>query len=326
MNSKSTKTIIFIGDFYYNAGSTQTLLYYKKIAEKLGYDIVISGYADSYVKKVLPVIQTDSWPSQSILIYIFENILYLDPNINQGLLEKHLRVSKKYPHCIIDTDARYEDHRWKKILDEFEVPVLQPKIYSDKLSDNIISYPFFCFPEPEQVISHKKHDMVYVGNNWKRTEEMSIIIDGIKRIKNAFTLAIYGKNWKKIIDSDDDQISLHPSVPSNAFLHTQSLGEFSPILISKELLEKKLYTPRMFETIAADTLPLIPDTLWFANEIFGSAESFIYSPRNLHEVVLKMKENKNNYINFKKNIQQHLQQKFSPEVLLTTLVSHALEH
>lgn len=334
---KKNGLLIFVGDFYYNSGSTQTLIYYSKAAKDLGFRAAITGYiSDDNVTKYLSIISLDEWPRDALIVYIFENVLYLDPDVNPGLLEKYLSKTKNKRRLIIDTDAIYSKHpesdlerRWKIVLEKIEAPILQPRIDSSVHDNKVKAFPFFVFPAYSHGRANKKkYDIVYVGNNWHREKEMKNFIQQLDSSKKIKSMAIYGENWKRSLSPPINfNLNLNGPVGPNKVVKTMSTGVFNPVLVSKKLLERKLYTPRMFETLAALTIPLFPDSFSYANRIYGCRiKKLVFNNNNLGEVITKAVKERRTLERYLNHLRKELFERFSSYRSLKRLVKIAYNY
>ena len=332
---KKGDLLIFVGDFQYNSGSSQTLLYYLEAAKDLGLKLAITGYiADDKIANYLPFIPLDEWPQNSLIIYIFESVLYLDPEINPGLLERYLAKTKDKRRIIIDTDVSYtpkptnrSEKKWKNILEKFEAPILQPCVSKNNFdSGRIKIFPFFVFPKPFREKINKTHNVVYVGNNWHRKREMENFVWQLGSSGKVSSMAIYGKNWGRFLVANNFCLSLRDSVPPNEVVKTMSTGVFNPVFISRSLLEKKVYTPRMFETLAAQTIPLFPANFDYVTDVYGQVEGLVFNSGNLGEVIARIMRERKRVESFLVTLREKLYKSFSAQRLLKILLNYAYSY
>lgn len=327
-NTNKEQEIIFLGDFSYNAGSTQTLHYYQRIANSHSCLLRLCGEVDEPTQKIFPTVSLGEWNSDALLVYIFENILFVDPDINPGLLDRHLDATKKNTRLIIDTDAHYvataatsEEKKWKETYELIDGEILQPVVNSTQ-TGRVHSFPFFTYPE-QSAKKSKTPDFVYVGNNWHREAEMTSFLQSVTEndVAGERNIHLYGQWWESVV-ANFPQVLLSPSVSANDVIPTMSTGRFNPVFVFEKLLKRKLYTPRMFETFAADTIPLLPSELTYAEEIFGEeAKDFLFSPNTLVDVIASFESDIDGTAKKLGAVRNTLQERFSPTKLLHFLLS-----
>lgn len=341
--------ITFIGDFLYNSGSGQTIIEYSKVAKRQGVQLSISGFIDKFMARNVPVLDRVSNYNTDVVIFLFENIMYLDPQKFPGRLESYLKDSDKIPRIVIDTDAKYKSigkiseesmlreeiddlKTWDLVIDNLTNIILQPKTQSRRKHMNTYPFLFFAFPNIVNSSVKKVYDVTYLGNNWNRENEMTAFLHSAIDSKCINSVRINGKNWrKKEIESRllnksnvkniPFKLSIRGSVLPNTHLKFMSKGLINPILVNKDLLEKYLVTPRMFEAFAANTIPLLTDSALYVKKIYSEQSNIFFSPEEM--IGRKIKDIFSFYKKYeeKRNeIRKHLKAEHSFEKRFTELL------
>lgn len=312
------KKITFVGDFVYNCGSAQTILEYEKVAKSYNIVISVSGYVDNVIGKRLPVIEQVNRKNTDIVIFIFENTMYLNPNKYPERLEGYLKNIDRKNRVVIDTDGRYglycgtdyiisEDEKmWDSVINQLTDIVLQPTLKAK--NKKIVPFYFFGFPIVDIKIPNKIYDITYVGNNWFREREMVSFLKAAAVSKVIKKVKIWGKDWNKHnLSQIPLDIKIEKSVLPEELIKTMSFGCINPILVNNTLLKRRLVTPRMFETFAADTIPLFYDNFDYACNLYGEiANEFSSNEFLMKDKIRDVIENPHNYLHYRNVLRAHL--------------------
>ena len=334
------KKIAFVGNFQFNCGSSNTLLGYVKAGRVLGYDIRASefGCIDNIIRTAVPVAGKD-WKAD-LLVIVYESYPFLSetdidlickivPRKNRILIDpdgKYLKPS----YCGDDTNLPAADSYgfWTSLYDSLSDVILQPFLGSD----------FLYFGIDSQVSDlsrlNKNFDLIYVGNNWYRWNDMSALITAVSPIRTKLKrIALIGRYWsgdqmqgfENATGSDPDflkknHVEVYKSAPYGQVEKTMSRGKMHPILIRPILNEMGFVTPRMFETFAADTVPLIPNYFRRANELYGDEVFHLTVSQDPAAKILEILENYPKYRDISLKIAKKLRRKHSYEVRIRQLL------
>lgn len=116
-----------------------------------------------------------------------------------------------------------------------------------------------------------------------------------------------------------NNIEVYKSAPYGQVEKAMSRGKLNPILIRPILKKLRFVTPRMFETLLADTIPLIPS--YFAQYLYEEGiERFVLSDDNPSEDILRILRDYENNRKIVKKIRENLKQKHSYESRLKQLL------
>lgn len=344
--------IAFVGNYQYNCGSSNTLLGYVKAGKALNWDIKVSefGYIDRNIRKIVPVADKNWKPD--LLVMVYESYPFLSSeNIDEicTLIPRSKRIlvdpDGKYSEpCVVGKDTNHENsdsyNYWTSLYDSLSDSILQPCVYKKpKTKKNL--YPFLYFgidnKLPDFSRTPKKYDLLYLGNNWYRWHDIKWLVKTIKPIRSQIKrVALMGDYWSKEIMEEfkdatfsepdllrKNNIKIVNSAPYGQVEKTMSTGFLNPIFIRPILCKLGFATPRMFETIMADTTPLIPSYFRYADLLYGDLiEHFKLTNKNSTEDIKKI------FREYKKNtkliwkIRNSLKVRHSYQVRLKELLNY----
>jgi hypothetical protein len=113
---------------------------------------------------------------------------------------------------------------------------------------------------------------------------------------------------------------VYKSTPYGQVEKTMSRGKVNPILIRPILNEMGFVTPRMFETFAADTVPLIPNYFRHANELYGDEIFHLTLSPDPAVKIMEILENYQKYRDVSLRIGEKLRRKHSYQVRISQLL------
>lgn len=326
---KSATKIAFVGNYEYHCGSSNTLLGYVRAGKKLNCDIRASefGYIDNIVKSSIPVANIDWKPD--LLVIVYESYPFLSKKLINQICSKVPRSRR----VLIDPDGKYSppiSHRndtnhpsqnshnyWVNLYDSLSDVILQPFI-GKKRTKKVHSFLFFGIDNNAQLPNKQANhfDLLYVGNNWHRWADIEWLIKAIAPIRSNLKRAgLIGRYWdgenmkefKEATKSDPNllkkyNIEVHKSAPYGQVEKAMSKGKLNPIFIRPILNKLEFVTPRMFETLLADTIPLIPSYFEHAPKLYGEdIKQLVISSENSGNDILRIF---NNYAKNKKLVKK----------------------
>ena len=136
------------------------------------------------------------------------------------------------------------------------------------------------------------------------------------------------EEFKEATYSDPDflrqnQIEIYQSALYGQVETTMSRGLLNPILVRPILNHLGFATPRMFETIIADTVPLIPNYFTYAPRLYGmDISQLTLSVDNAANNILKMLENYEENKKLARDIRETLKTQHSYETRLKQLLQY----
>lgn len=341
------KKIAFVGNFQFNCGSSNTLLGYVKAGRKLGYDVKASefGYVDDVIRTTVPVASKD-W-NADLLVIVYESY----PFLSKGDIDLICKTVPRKKRILIDPDGKYLKPRycgadtnhptadsyrfWTSLYDSLSDVILQPFLSSGE-NGKARSFLYFGMDNqtPDSSKVSKDFDLIYVGNNWYKWNDMKSLIAAVSPIRTKFKkIALIGQYWsgeqmkefKDATRSDPDflkknGVEIYKSAPYGQVEKAMSRGKMHPILIRPILNEMSFITPRMFETFVANTVPLIPSYFTHANELYGDEITHLILSEDPAAKILEILESYEKYRKVSLRIREKLRQKHSYEVRLRQLL------
>jgi Glycosyl transferases group 1 len=292
---------MFVNHVSKSAGSAQAILGYMQAANALGHEVVLYGPQ----RKSSVFRYSQDVESSDVVVLILEWWYRLHHGGHLNLV-KLISGAPRHRRIVIDCDGMYNDvirvdgdynhpdiaasrqriELCESLADKIYQPTLHP------LRPNVRSFLFYAYsPDWGQQLHFrdKPYGMCYVGNNWFRWNAMQRVLRAIEPIRSQvgpIGIVGYGwdgrANWVEPPLRDDAyrtdvgylerlNVQLMPAVAVKQVIQTMGQGIFSPILTRPLFNYLRLVTPRMFETAAANTIPLFDLDEAYVREIYGPA-------------------------------------------------------
>ena len=237
-------------------------------------------------------------------------------------LEKIVRHVPRKKSLIIDADGKSncltkvegdsshinerEREEWLKVYDAISDRVFQPSL--TPLNKNVKSFMFWGYDEPKDK-EQNLYDVIYLGSNWYRWDRMEEFMNNFKSLRHLFPrLAVVGSHWltsdpynpqankHKPQFFEENNISIKEYVTKfGEFTRIIGQARFSPILVRPILSKMKLITPRMLETFASGTIPIIPNHFDYAEELYGKQATELMLGDNPIDKLKHMAKNEKRY-------------------------------
>jgi hypothetical protein len=340
--------VLFVGCFRYNSGSSHTLLGYARAAQRQHYDLRVSslGLVDKPVREKIAVADDDWVPDLIVLVFESERFL------TSAAVRSLERMVPRSRRLIIDPDGKYSevvqsgvdtnhptaDSRtfWAELYQQLSDTILQPCLGS--ITPGVKKFLYFGIdsyrPSFPQERSEKLFDLIYVGNNWYRWHDFVWLFDKLSRIRSKVgRIAVFGKHWfadpepgfEEHTYSDPSFLYAHGvesyrSVPFGEVERKMGQGKLHPIFVRPVLNLLKLVTPRMFETFAANTVPIIPQYFQHAVSLYGPEVTPLYLREDPADVITSMLNQYPDYMILAREIRDKLIKEHSYDVRLTELL------
>lgn len=346
--SRSYK-IAFVGNYQYYCGSSNTLLGYVKAGKALGWDIRVSefGYVDNKIKTLIPFADKNWKPDLMVIVYesypflsneTIDEICTFIPRSNRIVIDPDGKYSKP---CSVENDDNHPTpdsyNYWTNLYDSLSDVILQPFISKGvKNKKNIHSFLYFGIDNqlPDFNEVKKEFDLLYVGNNWYRWNDIEKLITKVSSIRPQLKkIGIIGRYWNKEVMQGyeeatisnpnflkQNKIIVKKSAPYGQVEKFMSRGLLNPIFIRPILSKLKFTTPRMFETLNADTVPLVPSYFTYAQDLYGDKIQELSLTEDSNNDILKIINNYEYYKNISKKIRKTLRSKHSYEIRLKQLL------
>ena len=288
--------ILVAGDFRWNGGSSRVIFNYHRSAPRHGCRVMVSsqyGSLDDRIGDYIPVCDDDSWADR--IIFVFESFQYLTfeqmRRVKARFQREHVTIidpdGRYGPTVRSDSDGNHKDYTresWRHLYESLSDRILQPRLSS--LPAGARHFPYFgmeCDIERPQAISTKKYTIQYVGNNWYRWPVVEDFLSSIRPIRDELgRIALKGMRWDGEVEKGFEPdtfadvgylrsmgVETSGSVAFGQVIPAMSEALVSPLFVRPMIAAQKLITPRMLETVCADTIPVFRKAECYIREFYG---------------------------------------------------------
>ena len=291
--------LMFVYYAFQNQGSGLVIKGYADAARQLGHDVVVYGrpYPGIPLDWSLDVASADA------VVFIFEWTTHLRTGDELDLLRLVAEVPRRR-RVVFDGDGNYNDplragadynhadielsQRWTEICDALSDKICQPTFHP--LRPNVMPFLFYAYnPVWERPLnfSTKEYGMVYVGHSKFRWAPMEQVLRAIEPVRDRVgRIGLVGEGWGRLpwwatpmgiehtYYSDAAYleklgVELLPPVPFDQVIDSMNRAVLNPVLLRPTFERMRLVNPRMFETPAAGTIPLLNLDPAHIEEIYG---------------------------------------------------------
>ncbi len=256
---------------------------------------------------------------------------------NDGMYSEPIGVDGDFTHA----DERASRERIA-LCDSLTDKIYQPSYHPTR--PNVRTFLFHGYRSEWEIpldFRNKPFGMFYVGSNWFRWRGMQRVLQAIEPIRQKVgRIGVVGHDWAAIPPwvpsplreqayfTDPDylrrlDVEIMPAVPVDQVISTMSQGVFNPVLVRPTFNRLRMLNPRLFETPAANTIPLFNLDREFVCELYGDiAGSLVLDgqPTELIQDVLQCPEH---YAPIVLEMRRHLAEKHSFTVRARELVEIA---
>ena len=255
--------------------------------------------------------------SADAVVFIFEWTTGLKPGDQMDMA----RLVSKVPRnrrIILDGDGKYNDiiraaddynhpeqessRAWIADCDSLTDKICQPTLHP--VRSNVIPFLFYAYnPSWERPIetAPREFEMIYVGHSKFRWCPMMRVLRGIEPVRSQLgRLGLVGYGWDSpphwatsmqmeqayFTDSSKLQelgIEALPPVHFERVIDWMSKARFNPVLLRSVFGALKIVTPRIFETVASNTIPLLVLDPEYVREIYGERAMELILPEESPE-------------------------------------------
>jgi hypothetical protein len=342
--------IAFVGRFYYHNGSSHALLGYIRAAPRLRCEVRAStlGIVDKVVQEKVPIADTD-WQPDIMVLVLEEQFLSAEAlaQIERLVPRAHRIVidpdGKYFPILAIGADTNHQtpDSRtsWATLFDRLADTILQPCLATPAPGTQRFLYFGIDSQRSKRgsAASPKSYDLVYVGNNWYRWHDIEWLLNGLAPVRLRLgRIALFGQGWSGIslpgyeqhTYSEPEFLRTHrvETYPSAAYDEVESVmgeGRLNPIFVRPVLNALGLATPRMFETFAANTVPILPPYFRDPAALYGTGIAQLCLPDEPANTIVTMLDHYADYANLAEEIRLRLATEHSYEARLAELIDIA---
>lgn len=337
-------------------GSGLVIQGYTEAARELGHEVSVYGrWIPGKINPAIPLSYSLDIDSADAVVFIFEWTTQLKPG---DQLDMARLVSKipRHRRVIIDGDGNYNEviriaddynhpdaaacRLWIDVCDSVSDKICQPTLHP--LRPNVIPFLFYAYnPLWERPLDFgcREFDMIYVGHSKFRWKPMLRVLNGIKAVRHKLgRIGLVGYGWdtppwwsvstplEEAYFSDAGQlgklnISVLPPVRFENVIDWMSKARFNPVLLRSLFAHLRIVTPRLFETVAAGTIPLFVFDPAHVREIYGEEGLEVVLPEeDPEEKILDVVHHPERYRDVVMGIRRHLTEKHSHVARLRRLI------
>jgi hypothetical protein len=292
---------MFVYYAFEDQGSGLVIQGYTEAARAIGHEVCVYGRDNPKI----PLNYSIDVGSADAIIFLFEWTTQLRYEDQLDMLRLMTALPRER-RVILDGDGNYNDpflvendynhkdaassRRWCEICDSVTDKICQPTLHPFR--KHVRPFLFYAYnPSWEVPLSSgtasKEYGMIYVGHAKFRWWPMSRVLRAVEKVRGEVgRIGLVGHGWgelpwwattMKIEDSyytEPDYLKklgaeVMPPVPFKAVVETMSKATFNPVLLRPTFNTMKLVNPRMFETPAANTIPLFAIDKEHIREIYG---------------------------------------------------------
>ena len=337
-------------------GSGLVIQGYTEAARALGHDVSVYGrWIPGKVNPVIPLNYSLDIESADAVVFIFEWTTQLKPGDQLDLT----RIVSKVPRnrrVILDGDGKYNDvirvgddyshtdaaesTRWIDACDSLSDKICQPTLHP--LRPNVIPFLFYAYnPSWERALTTdgKEFDMIYVGHSKFRWCPMMRVLQAVEPIRPQLgRIGLVGYGWdspphwatsmqlEAAYFADTGRLEALgveslPPVRFPSVIDWMSKGRFNPVLLRSLFDRLRIVTPRLFETVAADTIPLFVLDPPHVREIYGEQGLELILPEEApQEKILDIVHHPTRYCDVVMGIRRHMAERHSHAARLRRLI------
>jgi len=329
--------IILVYWAFEDQGSGLLIQGYTNAARELGHEIVVYGRAVPNI----PLNYSTDIDSADAAVFIFE----WTTNLLRGDRLDLLRLMSKVPRrrrVILDGDGNYNDiirvdsdynhpdarsHRsWIDVCDSLADKICQPTLHP--IRENVRTFLFYCYNPAWELpleVRPKEFGLMYVGHSKFRWGGMYRVLRAVEPIRDRVgRVGVVGYGWGALPPwaapmqmedayyTDGDylnrlRVEVLPPVSFEHVIDWMSKATVNPVLTRPTFNHMQLVTPRFFETLASNTIPVFGVDEVHAREIYGKrAVELMLPSTNSSERLKDMYERPGHYADVVSEIREHL--------------------
>lgn len=343
--------LLFVCWPFEDQGSSLVIQGYSEAARELGHEVAVYGvpYAKIPLDYSLDIVSADA------IVFIFEWtwLLYYGDQLDLLRLVGTLPRSRR---VILDGDGHYNDvirigedynhpnvaasQRWIEICNSLTDKICQPT--NHPLCPNVLPFLFYAYnPAWEQPLDWQGKDfgMVYVGHSKFRWEPMERVLQAIAPVRERVgRVGLVGHGWDAVPQWAVEKglehtyrsnpaylqrlgVEVLPAVPFGQVITWMSKGLINPVISRPTFNHMRLVTPRLFETPAANTIPLFGLDEAHVREIYGEAGLELVLPEECPEEKIRdILERPEHYLDLVRAIRRDLRARHSHAARLRQLI------
>jgi hypothetical protein len=341
-------------------GSGLVIQGYTEAARSLGHEVSVYGRwipwkNKSHLVRPRSLNYSLDLESADAVVFLFEWTTRLSPDDQLDMARILTKVPRRR-RVIIDGDGNYNDilrvgddynhpdeagcRRWIEACDSVSDKICQPTLHP--LRPNVIPFLFYAYnPSWERPVDFgsREFDMIYVGHSKFRWKPMLRVLGGIGPVRaNLGRIGLVGYGWdtppwwsvstlleeayfSDVSELERLNISLLPPVTFERVIDWMSRARFNPVLLRSLFGYLGIVTPRIFETVAANTIPLFVLDPMHVSAIYGERGLELILPEeNPQEKILDIVHHPERYRDAVMGMRRHLAEKHSHAARLRRLI------
>jgi len=289
--------VLISGNFHWHAGFSHTVAGYVRAARAAGCEVRVSGplsRMDNEVPRHLPVEPDLRWGTH--LVVMFEAKQFLSP--------EQIELACTFPRSrrlVVDFDlhwgdeqrdlggdgtaGRYTVESWQVLYSALSDLVLQPRL-TGTMPPGATYFPCFGMPEtvrhPLELGRERDYDVQYIGSNWWRWKPLTAVVEAAATLRPVPKIRVCGRWWDGTTCAGFEDattgvpgwlaergVEVCPPVPFGQVIAEMARSLISPILVRPLVAGTGLLTPRVFETVASGSLPVLSTEAEFLGAVYG---------------------------------------------------------
>jgi len=342
--------LMFVYWPFEDQGSGLVIQAYTEVARSLGHEIAVYGVPYSKI----PLNYSLDLDSADAVVFIFEWTTQQYYGDHLDLLRLVGKVPRRR-RVVFDGDGNYNDvinvqgdynhpaaeasRRWIEICDSLSDKICQPTLHP--LRPNVRPFLFYAYNPGWEVpldFTSKEYTMIYVGHSKFRWYSMQQVLRALEPNREHMgRIGLVGHGWDappcwamamRIEDMYASNTSylqtlnveLMSAVPFGWVIQWMSKGLFNPVLLRPTFKQLGLVNPRMFETPAANTIPLFVLDVTHVREIYGEQALELILSEDGSEQLLDMVERPARYRDTVMSLRAYLAERHSHKARLKELI------
>jgi Glycosyl transferases group 1 len=343
--------LMFVYWAWPDQGSGNVIQAYTEAAKAIGHEVVVYGPPNSRI----PLNYSMDMASADATVFIFEWTTQLQHGDHLDLVRLMAGVPRSR-RVIIDGDGNYNDliridgdynhkdvaarDRWIDFCDSLSDKIYQPTLHP--LRSNVGSFLFYAYnPAWEAPLrpTDKDYTMAYIGHAKFRWRPMLQVLEAIEPVRDRIgRIQLVGVGWDQLpwwarqMDIADYYVSdaeylkrlrveVSQPVPFAEVVGRMGNALFNPVLVRPLFRHLQFVTPRVFETLAANTIPLFGLDETHVREIYGEAAvELVLMPDDVQEKILDIIDRPHHYAEIVGRIRRELSARHSHTARLLELI------
>jgi hypothetical protein len=348
--------ILFVYWAFEDQGSGLVLAGYAEAARALGHEAAVYGcWRLGEANPQIPLNYSLDVASADAVVFLFEWTTALKPGDQLDLVRLVGKVPRRR-RVIIDGDGKYNDvirsgeeenhedeascRHWVDVCDSLADKICQPTL--QPLRPNVLPFLFYAYNPAWAVppdFRAKEFSLLYVGHSKYRWGPMGRVLGAVEPVRDRLgRIGLVGHGWgsppwwadrlklERAYFTDPGRlerlgVEVLAPVRFSEVIGWMSKATVNAVLLRPLFAQLRFVTPRLFETAAANTIPLFVLEPAHARAIYGEAAMDLVLPEDgAAEKVLDLVRRPERYVGAVREIRQHLAEKHSHAARLRRLI------